>query len=357
MTSLFGAPALAASGDGRLELFVFDIEGNLWHMYQTAWSDGWSALGAFSGPWSGPIWPAALAPSGDGRLEAFVSAEDVLWHNYQTIWSNGWDGWSSMPTPEPDFEGVPYAPGLAADANGEVMAFLVMLGSMWRLQQAAWSDGWQNWQPHGTPSGSPGLLGPVTAGRSGDGRVEVFVVDLGGTLWNIRQTAPGSPFSGWNDFGSPGVTLADRPALARSADGRLELFVTGQDGSLYHQWETAVGTFTWSGWMSMGNPAGAGGLVDHPVLAASADGRLELFITGSDGNVWHMWQMAASNGWSDWDPARPPPGAGGAAAPDVAPSGDRRLELFVVGADGNLWHQWQTAASNGWSDWVSCGQP
>jgi hypothetical protein len=41
----------------------------------------------------------------------------------------------------------------------------------------------------------------------------------------------------------------------------------------------------------------------------------------------------------------------------VHPSGDGRLELFVVGADGNLWHRWQTAASNGWSAWTSHGHP
>ena len=106
----------------------------------------------------------------------------------------------------------------------------------------------------------------------------------------------------------------------------------------------------------MGNPVGGGGFVDHAAIAASADGRLELFITGTDGNVWHTWQTAASNGWSAWDPVQPPPGAQG-AAPAVAPSGDRRLELFVVGRDGDLWHQWQTTASNGWSDWVSHGHP
>ena len=43
---------------------------------------------------------------------------------------------------------------------------------------------------------------------------------------------------------TPGVALDDRPGLARSADGRLELFVRGTDGALYHQRETAVGTFT-----------------------------------------------------------------------------------------------------------------
>jgi len=46
VTHLFGAPAVAASGDGRLELFAFTIDGGLWHIAQTAWSNGWSGWSA-----------------------------------------------------------------------------------------------------------------------------------------------------------------------------------------------------------------------------------------------------------------------------------------------------------------------
>jgi hypothetical protein len=44
-------------------------------------------------------------------------------------------------------------------------------------------------------------------------------------------------------------------------------------------------------------------------------------------------------------------------SPVLAASGDGRLELFVVGGDGGLWHTWQTQASSGWSPWVSAGRP
>jgi hypothetical protein len=36
----------------------------------------------------------------------------------------------------------------------------------------------------------------------------------------------------------------------------------------------------------------------------------------------------------------------------VAPGADGR-RLFVLGDDGALWHMWQTAPKNGWSQWVS----
>jgi len=45
------------------------------------------------------------------------------------------------------------------------------------------------------------------------------------------------------------------------------------------------------------------------------------------------------------------------AAPELGRNGDARLELFAIARDGNLWHKWQTAASNGWSGWASLGQP
>src|SRR6187200_2120612 len=62
--ALFGSPALSASGDGRLELFVGAIDRTLWHMWQTAWSDGWSGWSLRGGPWPAATQPVAAAPSG-----------------------------------------------------------------------------------------------------------------------------------------------------------------------------------------------------------------------------------------------------------------------------------------------------
>ena len=353
MPTLFGAPEVAASGDGRLELFVFDIQGALWHIWQRQWSNsddwgGWCNQGQIGGM------TAAVAANGDGRLELAVAADlHEVKYASQTAWSNGWSGWAALPTVPETVSGLGfYAPGIAANADGRLQLF-VANGALWRSEQTAWSNGWSGWQPHGSPGGAL-VLGPVTAGRSGDGRIEVFVIDQHGQLWNIRQTSANSSFTGWNAFGNPGVALDDRPGLARSADGRLELFVHGTDNKLYHQWETGVGTFAWSGWNTFdADSTPAGGLVDHPVVAPSTDGRLELFLTGGDGNVYHSWQTIASNGWSTpWVWRVPRAAASAPPLPGLGRNGDGRLELFAVGHDGNLYHKWQTAASNGWSQWA-----
>jgi hypothetical protein len=79
------------------------------------------------------------------------------------------------------------------------------------------------------------------------------------------------------------------------------------------------------------------GLADHPVVAPSADGRLELFLAGADGNIYHSWQVQASGGWSaPWFSEGSAGGGFTAAAPALGRNGDGRLELFAVARDGNL---------------------
>ena len=353
MPNLFGSPVLGASGDGRLELFVFDIEGQLWHIWQTAWSNGWSSWSQQSTA-GGGSWPATVAASGDGRLELFFVGAD-LQHQWQTAWSNGWSQWISLGSPPEVVPGLGYyAPGIAPSADGR-LALFVANGALWRLEQTVWSNGWSGWLSNGTFTASQLLIGPVEAARSGDGRVYAFVVDADGTMWSVNQVGLGGPWSDLTSFGTVPGGLVDRPALTRSADGRLELFCRGNDGGLWHQWQEEVGTDDWSGWVSEGTAGG--GLRDHPVIGSSADGRLELFMTGSDGNIWHMWQTVASNGWSAWATLGSAGGGFGDAAPGLGRSGDGRLELFAAGVDGNLWHKWQTVASNGWSGWISHGHP
>ena len=67
---------------------------------------------------------------------------------------------------------------------------------------------------------------------------------------------------------------------------------------------------------------------------------MELFAVGEDGALWHIWQTEPNGGWSDWTSHGTPPQPisiqiGG---PAVAASADGPLELFIPGADTQLWH-------------------
>src|SRR5580698_7903374 len=95
MPHLFGSPELMPSGDGRLELFVLTIDGGLWHIWQTAWSNGWSA---WSHAGSAGEWPVAMARNGDGRLIVFFVTGGIS-SIEQTAWSNGWAAGPALGTP------------------------------------------------------------------------------------------------------------------------------------------------------------------------------------------------------------------------------------------------------------------
>ena len=88
-------------------------------------------------------------------------------------------------------------------------------------------------------------------------------------------------------------------------------------------------------------------------VVCNSDGRLEVFGVGGNRAIWHNWQKAAHSGpWSGWA------SLGGVLTSDpvVIDNSDGRLELFARGTDNALWHKWQNSAHSGpWSDWNSLG--
>ncbi len=133
--------------------------------------------------------------------------------------------------------------------------------------------------------------------------------------------------------------------LAQNADGRVEVFVRGDDNALWHIWQTAPNN-GWSNWASLG-----GNFPGQPVVFQDADGRLEVFVRGDDNALWHIWQTAPNNGWSNWATL----GGNLPGEPAAFQNEDGRLEVFARGDDNALWHIWQTAPGNGWSGWASLG--
>jgi len=138
--------------------------------------------------------------------------------------------------------------------------------------------------------------------------------------------------------------------VAQNADGRLEVFVRGSDDALWHRSQTLANSNNWSDWNSLN-----GVLTSSPAVFQNADGRLEVFVRGSDDALWHIWQTAAnSNNWSDWN------SLSGVLAnrPAVFSRANGRLNVFARSTDNALWHIWQTAPnSSNWSGWTSRGSP
>jgi hypothetical protein len=147
---------------------------------------------------------------------------------------------------------------------------------------------------------------------------------------------------GWYSLGG---TLTSEPVVQQYNDGRLVVFVRGTDNGLWYKWQTTPNG-GWSAWHSLG-----GTLTTAPVVAKHPDGRLEIFVRGTDGAVWHKWQHSQYGVWSDWHSFGSLVVTGELA---VANNADGRVEVFGSGADGHLWHRWITS-NGGWSNWQSLG--
>jgi hypothetical protein len=132
----------------------------------------------------------------------------------------------------------------------------------------------------------------------------------------------------WSGVASLGGGSSGEVAIGNDADGRLELFVVGTDGQLWHIWQS-VANGAWANWVPLGGsfPLGA-----TPAVGRNADGRLELFVRGADGAVWHEFQTIPNGGWSDLFSL----GGSVSADPAVATNADGRLQLFVRNSAGTM---------------------
>jgi hypothetical protein len=89
--------------------------------------------------------------------------------------------------------------------------------------------------------------------------------------------------------------------------------------------------------------------VGAPAVYTNIDGRFGLFVT-SRNNFLYDAQRIPYTLWYQF-------GGAFTGTPAVSMSPGNRLELFVLGVDGALYHKWQVAPGGGWSDWYSHGKP
>jgi hypothetical protein len=349
------------NADGRLEVFVRGSDGALNHIWQTApnsgWSD-WETLGiphpdfrSQDGQFSyGTLTTTpSVNLSADGRLEVFaVGRRDIYHADLVHIWqpapnSGPWSNWSSLGG---QLKFV--APATARNADGRLEVFACTSdNALWHIWQTAPSNGWSGWQSLGGQ-----VVGAPIAIENADGRIEVFVRGTDAQLWHIWQTAPNGNWSGWASLGG---YMLSTPVAVRNADGKLEVFATSylNGWPLAHIWQISPNG-PWSGWaadLPVDQP------YETPAVALNADSRLEVF-----GNGWwlgplrHQWQTWPDRAWSVWNTASDGYLGGiNTSAPVVAQNADGRIEVFCRGSDFQLYHIWQTAPNNGWSEWDGLG--
>ncbi len=339
----------------RLVVFVRGGDAGLWHIRQTAPSNGWDPAWSGRGRPKLPTGQTSAVVNGpgvglnsDGRLEAFVQGADgALWHIWETPAKTSWGDWASLGLPRSRSSTqaevrITATPSVARNEDGRLEVFVRGSdGALWHTWQTPTKTGWGGWESLGGQLGES----PVGVGRNKDGRLELFVRWADGGVRHAWQAAKNSPFvSGWARLGSSSrPTITSRPAVTRTSDGRLEVFARGTDNALWHIWQTAPGAAFVQSWESRG-----GVIVDSPAVEKNANGRLEVFARGADNNLWHIWQTDPNGIWAGWQRLG---GRQFLGAPHVSRNRDGRLEVFVTGTGQDLLHTWQTAPNNGWHGW------
>ena len=178
---------------------------------------------------------------------------------------------------------------------------------------------------------------------NGELEYRVVKVPLGALDINaLRATAglprPTFPVVAW---GSLGGVLTSKPGVAAWSSNRLDAFVRGTDGQLWHRWWDGT---RWNGWEPLGGQLYPG---TGPAVASWAPGRLDVFVEGTDRQLWHRWWDGTR--WSDWEPL----GGGLTSGPAASSWGPGRLDVIVAGTDHAVWHKWFTAGV--WRGWESLG--
>jgi len=353
-----GRPLVQRNQDGRLEVFAIGLGGvlNTCQLFSIGdWRDTWLSKGRPAA--NVRVNAHAVGRNADGRLEIFAIGDDLaLWQKWQVAPNDGWSEWRTLGKPAGDVSLTDqFTVGTNQDGHQEV--FVVGKdGSVWQIWQTAPNGGWSHWGKLGAPPSGIRRADRITVGSNEDQRQELFVMGGDDALWHVWQTVPNA---GWSDWESPGKPrdLFDgseppkerdlsQPLVQRNADGHLEVFAPG-NGAFCNRWQE-----TWregpervvwrhQGWNEKPKPRPAVGLT-WLEAALNPEKRLEVLVFGDDGVVWRSWQIDVAPFWSQWESLGSPPAKiREADRLTIGTNQDGRLEVFVVGGDGDLWHVWQ----------------
>ena len=221
------------------------------------------------------------------------------------------------------------------------------------------ASGWNQQEIGGIfPKGAP-----VTSVSRNPEHIDAFVIGDDGKVYS-SWWATGNDWSGigdkWGSIGgsfSPGAKVS---AVSRHGD-HLDVFVVDSNGDVRGCWWSP--DYGWSAvdqdWSNLGNPGQAFPPGAEVAVVARYETTLDLFAVGADGNVYNKW-WAETADWSKWNsigPVYPADSVPANAKVAAVARNPEHLDLFVVGSDGRIYHAWWTQ-DNSWSGlngWGSIG--
>lgn len=296
---------------------------------------------------SGPI-----QTNGFGSAEMFaVDGHGSVWHDWQKVGNGGnippanWAGWSEFSMGSVVAKA---GPAVAMNSVYQQNVFVPTSGDVYVVSESSPAGGWGSWTDMG--STSSGLTGLVARNSPANGGLYVFGRDSSGDIWYASKSNPNSSWSSFTEL--TGKTVQSGYTVGENAGtGYLEVFGVDSIGRVWTNMQT--GLTTWSGWSSLPGE----GLQGYLTVCQNMSGRLQVFgIDTSNTNVWTNWQSTDDGSWqSSWQ-SHGNVGGGVFIKPGFVcgQNANGNLQLFGVGSDGNMYSIWQ--GSSGWTTtWTSLG--
>jgi photosystem II stability/assembly factor-like uncharacterized protein len=260
-----GDPVVSHNADGNLEIFFVNstmmsksgsISNVLWYTTQNLSNpSAFGDLHYFPDWYWSPHTRPTVARNKDGRLDVFmVDMDHKLYHAWQMEKDNRgqwiWSNWVLLS------DTVAGEPVLANNDDGRLELFIVYpqngrLYHLWQINpndSSRWSMVWNELNPPSLPRNAPTVV------RDGEGRLELFMVGVDDNLYHCWQTTKNGSdkwSKNWEIYTTTLTKwrLTSNPVAGRNADGRLELFMVGMDDKIYHCRQKDVRNSTeWSGW-------------------------------------------------------------------------------------------------------------
>jgi len=169
-------------------------------------------------------------------------------------------------------------------------------------------------------------------------RLDLEVFGLDSSLYHKWWNASG----GWSGYETLGGTFIYYPTALSFPSNNLHLFGVGSDSATWHKYYDGKWNPTGTGWTSLG-----GVCLTPPVVVDYGDERIAAFVIGTDRSCYVSTGKGGS--FSAWENLKGT--FVGDSLTAVSWSKDR-LDVFGIGSDSALWHNWFNGK---WNTWESLG--
>ncbi|MER6361673.1 PIG-L family deacetylase [Kitasatospora sp. NPDC001527] len=307
------------------------------------------------GEWGGPV----PVPGSEGLTAALGVARDAagLLHLFGIRLSDDaivtvaqtapgtWGEWTVLGNPDPATPELIGSPVPVLGGDGRLTVFVRNAGggvsALGELPDGGWPAQWAD-------LGGTRVRDGLAATLAADGRIELFA-PTGDGIGHWRQSEPGGSFV--RDAAFLGPPPAGPVTVGRTADGRLELFFhQAGTGQVVTRHERASGSWTTTP-ESLGGPAGLEGVA----AVTGTDGRTTVAIRNGAGGISLASRSAPDRGfaarWSDL-------GRLIVGAPAVALDATGRRVVLVLGPDAVLRtaRQSEPGADSPFGAWRAAGR-